>query len=46
MHAESFRTNLETILVLTQAFCNDHGTQNIHGVDGLVVKDQNGGNDA
>jgi hypothetical protein len=46
MHAQSFCTNLENILVLTRALCDAQGMESVHGVDGLEVKDQNGGTDS
>jgi hypothetical protein len=46
MHGQHFCTNLENILALTQALCNEYGMENIHGVDGSDVKDGNGGGDS
>jgi hypothetical protein len=46
MHVQSFCTNLENILVLTRALCDAQGMESVHGVDGLEVKDQNGGTDS
>jgi hypothetical protein len=46
MYAQSLRTDLENIFTLTLALRNAHGMENIRGVDGSEVKDQNGGNDS
>jgi hypothetical protein len=46
MHSKGLRTKLDNIFTLTQALCDAHSMENIHGVDSLAVKDRNKGHDS